>query len=66
ELRPIVFLTAISVLGILLLVPVAAVEWVIGARLRLDGPTLAAVGYVGLFASVAAYLAWNRGVAAVG
>jgi len=66
ELDGIAFLFLLSLIGVVLLLPAAALEaWV--APPRWPGPEgLAAVLYVGLAASVAAFICWNRGVAIVG
>ena len=47
-------------------VPVMVVELLAGEVIRPSGPTIVAVIYTGLFTSVAAYLAWNAGVARLG
>jgi len=54
------------VVGLLWIAPWYAVELAGGARLRLDAVTAGSLAYVGLMASVVAYLAWNEGVAAHG
>jgi drug/metabolite transporter (DMT)-like permease len=59
-------LFVIAAIGSLVLAPLYAVEWAIVAAPHPTGSVLAAVLYVGLFASVAAYICWNRAVAIVG
>lgn len=66
ELDGIAFLFLISVAGAVLILPAFALEaWT--SPPRWPGPAgVAAVLYVGLAASVAAFICWNRGVAIVG
>jgi drug/metabolite transporter (DMT)-like permease len=66
ELGDLPFLFVIALAGVLMLAPAAAAVAVLAP---LEWPTAAeALGvlYIGLFASVVAYICWNRGVAAVG
>jgi drug/metabolite transporter (DMT)-like permease len=66
ELGGLAFLFVISVLGVLMLAPAAAVMAIV-APPSMPGPgALAGVVYVALGASVLAYICWNRGVAVVG
>jgi drug/metabolite transporter (DMT)-like permease len=66
QLGGVAFLFVISLAATLLLAPAFALEaW--RHPPRLPAPEVAAgVLYIGLFASVGAYICWNRGVAAVG
>ncbi len=66
ELDGVAFLFVISLIGVVLLLPAFALEaW--HSPPRWPGPQgVAAVLYVGLGASVAAFICWNRGVAVVG
>lgn len=64
--RPLAFLTATVVVGVAWISPLYALEAWQGARLTLDAATLASLAYVGVMASVVAYLSWNQGVAALG
>jgi len=66
ELDGIAFLFVISVIGVALLLPAFALEaW--HSPPRWPGPAgVAAALYVGLAASVGAFICWNRGVAIVG
>ncbi|HTQ75994.1 MAG TPA: DMT family transporter [Burkholderiales bacterium] len=66
ELDGLSFLFAISVIGVLLLVPAFAVEAVFAPPRWPGLEGLAAALYVGLAASVGAFICWNRGVAIVG
>lgn len=66
ELGGIQFLFVISVAGVLMLAPAFALE-ALRAPPRWPGTgAFAGLLYVGLFASVAAYIGWNRGVSLVG
>ncbi|UFS72212.1 DMT family transporter [Geomonas sp. RF6] len=61
-----VFLFAISLCGLLFLVPIYGAELCTGARMELSAATLLSIGYVGIFASVAAFGGWNYGLRKVG
>jgi drug/metabolite transporter (DMT)-like permease len=63
ELGALPFLFVIAVLGTAMLLPALAVE---GLRLPRSGAEAAAVLYMGIGASLAAFICWNRGVAIVG
>jgi drug/metabolite transporter (DMT)-like permease len=66
ELGGVAFLFVISLAGALMLAPFAALE-ALRAPPRWPGAAAAAgVVYLALFASVAAFICWNRGVAVVG
>ena len=66
QLGALELLFVISVVGIALLAPFAALL-AMGAPLRLPtGPEALGVLYMAIFASVLAYVCWNRGVAVVG
>ena len=58
--------TAVVLAGAVLTAPLYLWELARGLTVPLSGPSVAALGYISLFAGVLAYLAWNRGVAAVG
>lgn len=64
--EPLALLTALVAVGLLWIAPFYAWELARGARLRLDAASAAAILYVALFASIAAYALWNAGVAAIG
>jgi drug/metabolite transporter (DMT)-like permease len=64
--HPLSFLTVTVAVGLAWIAPFHALEAWRGARLSLDPPTLATLAYVGVLASVVAYLAWNQGVAELG
>ena len=63
---PLVLLFATAVIGLVLLVPLYAQERAAGRGFTVELPTLAAIGYVGVFASVIAFACWNHGVRSVG
>jgi drug/metabolite transporter (DMT)-like permease len=66
EIDAIAFLFVISLIGALALAPFYAAESVFVRVPRMSWTALAAMVYVGLFASVASYLLWNRGLELVG
>lgn len=66
DLPPLVMLTIISMIGLFLMVPLYVLELTARGGFEVSIPHLLTLGYVGVFASVLAYLAWNRGVAEVG
>lgn len=60
------FAAATFVIGALVLLPVHVADAMAGRPLPLTGTALLAVGYVAVFASVLAYLSYNRAVAMLG
>jgi drug/metabolite transporter (DMT)-like permease len=66
ELGGVEFLLVLSVLGVAMLAPFYAVQTVLAPSPWPSWPALGALVYVGLAASVAAFILWNRGVAVVG
>ena len=66
QLDGIGLLFLISVAGVLLLAPVFALETMYAPPRRPTAVESAGVLYVALFASVGAYICWNRGVSIVG
>lgn len=66
ELDPLVFLAATMAAGLIVLMPFWAVELAPGATIPHDTGSLAAVLYIGIFASLAAFVLWNRCVATLG
>ena len=66
ELDGVAFLFVISLIGMLLLAPAAALEAYYAPPRWPGAAGVAAVLYVGLAASVGAFICWNRGVAIVG
>lgn len=66
DLAPTVLLGALVLFGLPVLVPFWLWERASGAVMPVTGAAMAAVLYVALFASVLAYVAWNRSVAVLG
>jgi drug/metabolite transporter (DMT)-like permease len=66
ELGGIGFLFVISVAGVLMLAPFAALQAVLEPPRPPSAGAAVAVVYMGVAASVLAFICWNRGVAAVG
>ncbi|MCW0232528.1 MAG: DMT family transporter [Ferrovibrio sp.] len=65
-LDPFVFLAATMVSGLLVLLPFWLWELAAGATIPFDPASVAAVLYIGLFASLLAFILWNRCVAMLG
>lgn len=66
-LPPLVFLAAIILFALVQLLPLYGLELVLtGRTVALGLGSALGLGYVALFASVLAYIAWNRGVQEVG
>ncbi len=66
EFHPLALLTATVAFGLIMLTPFYLWELVKVGAFEFNAVTVASVFYVGLFASVIAYICWNRGVALVG
>ena len=66
ELPPLAFLCAIIAIALLLLLPLYALELASGRTVELGLQSLLSLAYVALFASVIAYIFYNRGVREVG
>jgi drug/metabolite transporter (DMT)-like permease len=66
DLGGIGFLFVISVAGMLILAPFVAVQAVQNPPAMPSAAVASAVVYMGIAASVLAFICWNRGVAAVG
>lgn len=66
ELSPLGLVTVTALAGMLFTAPAYAWRTAAGDGMVLTLPTALALGYIGVFASVLAYLFWNQGVAAVG
>ncbi len=66
KLPPYVFLTAVGLIGMVMMLPAAIIELALGAEIHVT--TTAAIGvlYLGTFASVGGYGFWNYGVRKVG
>ena len=65
-IHPLSFVAVTFLLGDLILAPLYGVEYAGGARIEVSLGTVAAILYVAVFASVFAYLCWNRGVELIG
>jgi len=66
ELRGLDLLALIAAFGVVMLLPLYVAEMASGRFLKPTASSFVGIGYVGLVASVLAYIAWNRGVARVG
>jgi drug/metabolite transporter (DMT)-like permease len=70
RLRPAIhglsFIFVFAVLSALMTLPFAVLEAWNGARFEADWLTIASIGYVSIFPSVIAFMAWNRGVELIG
>lgn len=65
-LAPLVFLAATMTAGLAVLLPFWVWELAQGAVLPRDAASLGAVAYIGVFASLLAFILWNRCVATLG
>jgi drug/metabolite transporter (DMT)-like permease len=66
DVSPLSFLFATMVAGLAAITPFFLAEFAGGARPLLTTGSIAALGYIAVFASLLAYLLWNRAVAEVG
>ena len=65
-LDPLVFLAATMLAGLAVLLPFWLLELQAGATIPFDAGSIAAVIYIGVFASLLAFILWNRCVAMLG
>ncbi len=65
-LHPLAFQTAIVIVGVCALFPFWLWELSSGSVMEISGGTILTIGYVAFFASVLAFIFWNRGVTALG
>jgi drug/metabolite transporter (DMT)-like permease len=65
-ISPLVFLAATMASGLLVLMPFWAFELARGARIPIDLASVGAVLYIGVFASLFAFILWGRCVATLG
>ncbi|NLX18296.1 MAG: DMT family transporter [Desulfobulbus sp.] len=65
-LHPLVYLTSISGIGLITILPFYLAEIQTGKSIELNPATVFTVIYMALFASVAAFIFWNAAVRAVG
>ena len=66
ELDPLAMLWTISAIGVLAILPLYAWELATGRTLQVTPIALAGIAYMGVFATVVAYVFWNRAVQQVG
>lgn len=66
KIDPLVFLAATMAAGLLVLLPFWIAELLGGAAIPLDALSVGAVAYIGVFASLLAFVLWNRCVAVLG
>jgi drug/metabolite transporter (DMT)-like permease len=66
EIPPVDFLTIITLLGIMLLLPFYLREFAVMGGFPLTITNVTAILYVALFASVIAFISWNHGVSQIG
>ena len=65
-LHPLSFLTGIVIVGVIALLPCYLFEIASGKEMTLSFSSLLTIGYVAIFASIIAFIFWNRGVAELG
>ena len=66
ELDPLAMLWTISALGVVAMVPLYAWELASGRTVHVTPIALAGIAYMGVFATVVAYVFWNRAVQQIG
>ena len=66
NLDPITFLMTIIIFGLLFLVPIYLFEIFSGKFFSLGLPEVLSIGYVAIFASLLAFICWNRAVREIG
>ncbi|MBI1989769.1 MAG: DMT family transporter, partial [Betaproteobacteria bacterium] len=66
ELDPLAMLWTISALGVVTMLPLYAWELAAGRVVQMTPIALAGIAYMGVFATVVAYVFWNRAVQQVG
>ncbi len=66
ELDPLAMLWTISAVGVVAMLPLYAWELAAGRTLHVTPIALAGIAYIGVFATVVAYVFWNRAVQQVG
>jgi drug/metabolite transporter (DMT)-like permease len=65
-LNPFLFLFSTCISGLIFLIPFYAVELVAGDFISLNTATVLSIGYVGILASVVAFMGWTSGLRRVG
>lgn len=66
ELHPVGFMQAITIIGLVFIAPFYGRELIVGDVLVLSTGVILGIAYVGVFASVLAFIFFNKAVAAVG
>lgn len=66
DLHPFAYQSGIVITGLMVLFPFYLVELSMGKTMAVTMPSLLTIGYVALFASVLAFIFWNRAVRTVG
>jgi len=66
SLHPLAFQTGIAVVGIIGIFPLYITELMLGCTMPVTMPNIATVIYVAIFASVLAFIFWNRSVREIG
>ncbi|MFQ5774895.1 MAG: DMT family transporter [Kiloniellaceae bacterium] len=65
-LPPVILLVSLMCVGVALLLPVYLWEFAALGGFAVNAASLLSIGYLALFASLIAYIFWNRGVAQIG
>jgi drug/metabolite transporter (DMT)-like permease len=66
ELDPLAMLWTISAIGVAAMLPLYAWEIAAGRTLHVTAIAVAGIAYMGVFATVVAYICWNRAVQQIG
>ncbi len=66
DLNPISYLFAITVTGLVFIFPMYILEIISGKTFLINIPNISTILYVGIFASVAAFIFWNAAVRKIG
>lgn len=66
DLKPIVFLSMLILIGVIPLLPVYLWEIHSGKHFAITSTTITALAYVSIFPGILGYVFWNRGVALIG
>ncbi len=66
DLHPFAYQSGIVVSGLVVIFPCYLIELSLGKTMNMGLPTLLSIGYVALFASILAFIFWNKAVRTVG
>lgn len=66
ELKPIIMLFVITIAGVVMLLPFYIVELIISGGFEINFVNLLSIGYVAIFASIIAFVCWNKAVFLIG